>query len=236
MSINVWLEKQKKYWNLIGQGTIWLITIVTSMLLSPVAIVFGEGFGAISRIIAFAGFIVAIIIVITYLIAQTFSEKKYAWLWVISACIFLILSSIAIFKNNEQSYLLLCRCGDENIIKGTKFQRLMDETLEPDVPCSRVCLFVNKHTGKVDPSIIWTENSINQSRRKLLVYYLICFPLVALTIISTLQALFCFQRRPKRSDNKKPSAKKKPSKDSQSVAKIANNKNDSKISFENETS
>ncbi|MBA3271844.1 MAG: hypothetical protein H0T71_15175 [Acidobacteria bacterium] len=56
------------------------------------------------------------------------------------------------------------------------------------------------------PDRIWTEESIQRVKSNMRVAYYASFPLIAIAVLATVQAVHCATRRPKRRSRKKPSA------------------------------
>jgi hypothetical protein len=221
-TVSTWLNKLTKNWNVLTTAASWIVVFATSVILSPNA-VFSDEPSYIPWMTRLAIFIVAVIIGLSFLFVRWLNTKKHSWLWGFLALIFLISSTWTILKHADLTVSSTCYCASQRVVKGDVYKdpELITRFYPGGFDCSHLCKDFKDATGKVYPEKVWSETSINSFRRELVRSYISCFPLVAMTIISVCQAIYCHQSREKNTNTKKSSAAKKESQQ-QSVKKRTN--------------
>jgi|ERR1051326_638884 hypothetical protein len=195
--LNRFLTGLKSIWNLLVQAATWIAAYVASLLLPPVSGVIEGGDASTSPVRNYAAFIIGAVIVISFVLGQVFNKKKHVWIWVILTIIFLASSIYSINRNYDLNGSLVCTCQGQAIIKGKDYkdEEIIKRFFPQGVDCAIVCTNFKNKEGKVEPERVWAENSINENRQRLFKSYVICFPLVALTIISAVQIIYCSRSR-----------------------------------------
>lgn len=194
-TLSTWLNRLKKNWNLLSTAATWIVTFATSIILSPNA-VFSDEPSFIPWMSKLAIFIIAVIIGLSFLFVSRLNKKNHSWLWGAIALIFLISSTWAILKHSDRAVSLTCACDEQRVVKGDDYKdpEIIRRFYPTGFDCSNLCQNFKDSTGKVHPEKVWTETSINNFRRTLVRSYILCFPLIALTIISVSQAVYCNQK------------------------------------------
>jgi hypothetical protein len=193
--LSTWLSSLKNNWNLLSTSASWIGTFAASIILSPNA-VFSDEPSFIPWMSKLAIFIIAVIIGLSFLFVSRLNKKNHNWLWGVIALIFLISSTWASLKHSDRAVSLTCACGEQRVVKGDVYKD--HESISRFYPngfdCSNLCQNFKDSTGKVHPEKVWTETSINNFRSTLVRSYISCFPLIAITIISVSQAVYCNQK------------------------------------------
>ncbi len=186
----------KSTWNLLFQGGVVISTFAASLLL-PLApgVAVGEADPA-ARVVKFATYIITVVLGLSLIVTRKLNKKRHLRLWVVLTVVFLGSSVYAIYRNYQLNNSLTCLCNGKTVLKGKEYKQpeVINRFFPNGVDCSSLCKQFQTADGKVVPERVWTEDSMNESRRILFISYLLCFPLVALTIISVVQAIFCGTR------------------------------------------
>jgi hypothetical protein len=188
----------KNTWNLLVQVGVWISTFAASMLLPPVSGLAENDADPTARLLKYTVFIIAVVVGLSFILAKKFNKKKHLWFWIILTVLFLATSVVCVNRNYHLNNSLVCTCNHRSVIKGTTYRepQVVSKFYPRGVDCSILCEHFVNNDGIVIPEKVWTEPSINDSRRTLFLSYLICFPAVALTVISIVQALYCSSKRP----------------------------------------
>jgi hypothetical protein len=192
-----WLRRTlKKTWNLLLQAGIWISTFVASMLLPPVTGLAETEADPSARLLKYTRFIVAVVVGLSFVLAGILNKRRHLWVWIILTIVFLGTSVICINWNYQLNNTLTCTCNNKAVVRGTIYKQseVVARFFPTGVDCSNLCDHFVDQYGKVIPEKVWTESSINDSRRLLFLSYLVCFPAVALTIVSIIQAIYCLNR------------------------------------------
>jgi|KBSSwiStaDraftv2_1062776.scaffolds.fasta_scaffold207451_2 hypothetical protein len=186
----------KKTWNLLVQTAVWISSFTAAILLPPTGVTVSEADPA-GRVLKYTNFIIAVVVGLSLIATKAFNRRKHLWLWIILSLFFFGLSTYLIYKNFQVNNMLTCSCSGKTIVKGTTYKEpeLIARFFPSGVDCNILCQHFVTPDGTIVPERVWTENSINDSRRTLFLSYVICFPAVALTIISVVQAIYCSGRR-----------------------------------------
>ena len=188
-------ESLKSRWNLLLQTAVWISAFTASILLPPTGVTVSDADPA-ARILKGTNFINAVVVGLSLIATKSLNTKKHVWLWIILTAIFFSFSCYSIYKNFQLNNDLTCSCNSKTTIKGTEYKNpaVVARFYPNGIDCSILCENFKTPEGTVVPERVWTEASINESRRKLFLSYVVCFPLVALTIISVVQAIYCSTR------------------------------------------
>lgn len=184
-------------WNILVQVAVWVCAFIASMLLPPVSGVVESEQDPTARLSKYTIFIIAVVIGLSFVLAKKLNRKKHVGLWVFMTLVFLGSSVYLVNRNYQLNNTLTCSCNGKSVIKGTQYKdpQVVAVFFPRGVDCPILCKNFANPDGKVVPEKVWTEDSINESRRTLFISYVICFPAVALTIISVVQAIYCSTRR-----------------------------------------
>lgn len=186
----------KRTWNLLTQTAIWISTYVASMLLPPVTGLVENEANPAARLLKYTRFIIAVLVGLSFILAGTLNKRKHLWFWIILTIVFFALSIFLVNRNYQLNNTLTCACNGRVVIQGTTYKepQVIARFFPSGIDCSNLCEHFQDKDGKVVPEKVWTEASINESRRNLFLSYLGCFPAVALTIISIVQAVYCSRK------------------------------------------
>lgn len=186
----------KKTWNLLLQTAVWISSFTASIVLPPTGVTISEADPA-ARILKFTNYIIAVVVGLSLIATKKLNRKKHLWLWIVLTAIFFCSSCYLIYRSYELNNSLTCICNNQTVVKGTQYKapQVVKLYFPNGVDCPTLCQNFVTTDKKVVPEKVWTETSINDSRRTLFLNYLGCFPLVALTIICVVQAIYCSTRK-----------------------------------------
>lgn len=193
-----WIDWLKTNWNIWASLGAWLIAIISAMLFPLGTLLFSGDQQADGRMLAFATFIVVVLIALTFLVTKSLNKKSHYLIWAVLTLLFFGSSIFVIMKQYSLQFPgeVICYCNTEKIIKGTAYkypERMRSKYGDKGVDCTTFCNdYKNIETGKYEPGAVWTEDSINGNRNLLLIIYLLSFPLTALSIVSVLQTVYCY--------------------------------------------
>jgi hypothetical protein len=195
-TLSEWLRRLKNNWNLLSTTASWIVVFATSIILSPNA-VFSDEPSFIPWMSKLAVFVIAVIIGLSFLFVTWLNKKWHAWLWGLVALIFLVCSTRAILKHSDLLVSSTCVCGEQRVVKGDTYKdaEIIDRLYPKGFDCSNLCQNFRDQSGKIHPENVWTETSINSVRSALVRSYVLCFPLIAMTIIAVSQSVYCNQER-----------------------------------------
>jgi hypothetical protein len=192
MEIEKWLKNLGEEWGTLTRRLAWIMAAASAVIFSPVEAVFGANSNAAASINAATVAVMVVLVCLTFLIAINYSQKKHTIYWAFAVVISLVLSCYVVFKNYEQTYTLICGCGTESSVRGRELAPGVSKAM-PNAGCSDLCGLADKDTGKLDPRLLWTEDSVNAAKNRLLITYFASFALVSLTVIFVLQAIYCLR-------------------------------------------
>lgn len=196
--IRKWLDELQNIWGILATNAgIWIITIATSFLLSLDA-AFGDAYDIVSWMNKLSAFLTAVIIGLSFILSAILSKKKHTVIWVIITIVFAVASVGAVVKYNTSATSLACACNAQKTIRGSIYKdaQIIKRFYPQGFQCSDLCQNFIDQNGRLSPDKVWTEDSINQNRNYLIYSYLLCFPLIAITLISVCQAIYCYSRSP----------------------------------------
>jgi hypothetical protein len=212
-----WWRKIKSNWNLLFTAAAWILAIITSVIVSPNG-VFNDESNLVPWVTRLAAFIVAVLIGLTFLVGAKFNQRRHLVPWALIALALLLVSIWGTIRYYDRYYALTCKCDEQRVLQGSVYRdrQGLAQFFPQRFDCSNLCQSFKDKQGKVRPDLVWTQDSINESRNKLVYSYLLCVPMMALTIISISQAIYCSRKRrvQKRSQNR-PTISKQRSETSQ---------------------
>lgn len=140
----------------------------------------------------FAFFIVAVLAGVFFYFAQRWSRKKNAkgWMYVTIILLATLVTSDQIFKRFKAE----CTCGynKQIVLIGNLYTPQGDHysSKHPGITCD---VLLMDFAGRANT--IWTADSINACRFRLILAYLFTFSTAALSLLSMLQIIRCYEDR-----------------------------------------
>jgi hypothetical protein len=176
-----------KKWKAIGSVGATVIATTTSFFRPPPV-------GESSQMIAIGGFLATVCSGLIYVAMVRWSAPKHALRWVATAAAgaLLAVTSFYLYASYWDSHVAVYQgrpvvVGHALTAEGAEWVRRSGRT-DPS-------LLLFDATGQ--PDQIWTADSIRQARSRLRLLYLSGFPLVAVAILGTLQAVHCVMQKAK---------------------------------------
>jgi hypothetical protein len=182
-----WIDRAKEIWGPLAQAAIWIMGIISGFLLPP-----PEGIEDDRVWLTFAKFIVAICVGLLFLPSRLWRGRRHAkWWWLTAACC-LALTIMSFIVYQKLTYASTCvTVKGVRVVIGSAYTDHGAEYLRdnPGISCTDL---IDQHVGKIDD--VWTKASIDRVRLKLSATYVACVPLIALCIMTIIQAIYCVTR------------------------------------------
>jgi hypothetical protein len=183
-----WVNWFKDYWNIVAGVAAILLTAILAFLLPPPFRITSDA----DQLNSLARFVAVIVVGLMFVPILRWKSRKFAWWWVTSAIVTLIIGLACLFTYEKLKRQWTCLCMDENtlIVIGsgapnpnnpsvTQYPNNCRKWLE-DVSCNA--------------SLIWTKDSIESNQLTLMAVYILALPLFIICALSAAQAVYCQQQ------------------------------------------
>lgn len=187
MGLKDYVKSIRSNWALLVQGASVICLAVAGFVNPP------EIFDPIadtSETKRLAAFIVAVLAGIFFYLGRKWSRKKDAKGWV--AATFILLATLIFSYQAFKSSKAECTCvyNSQTVLIGKDYtpQAGQYASKRPPIPCETMLMDFAGRT-----SVIWTAESINACRQRLMLIYLLTFSAAALCILSVVQIIRCYE-------------------------------------------
>lgn len=176
----------QKRWSLLARVAGFIVVVVAGFVKVPDVYDPAAEFATAKT---FAGFIVAVMVGLSFYFSHNWSRKKDSLKWVIATVLFLILSITSYLISEKLKDKHTCRLTEGAVIIGTIYTEhgKVYTARHPDRAACETLLM--DHGGNAYS--VWTPGSISRSRTILIAAYLASFLLAALCILSVTQQVAC---------------------------------------------
>jgi hypothetical protein len=172
----------KKIWGPLAGAATGIFGVVGTFFLPPPAIAHEAQWPSLAKVVitVCVGFLV--------LMGFVFSKKKYWTGWVVVALLFLVAAVGSIFAYQNLTDSSTCTYQGTLVVIGKTYTPHGAEYVKenPGISCGDL---IDRHVGKTED--VWTKDSIDRARLKLVAVYIACMPLFTICGISVLQAIYC---------------------------------------------
>ena len=174
----------KEYWGPLAEAATWIFGIIGSFLLPP-PVIANE-----TQWPNFAKFIIAVCVGLLVLLALLWRKQKHWIGWALAALLFFAGGVGSFFTYQHLTDSSTCTYQGKLVVIGKTYTQHGAKYVQenPGISCGDL---IDQHIGKVED--VWTKDSIDSARLKLLAVYVGCMPLFTICIISLLQAIYCLK-------------------------------------------
>ncbi len=188
--VQTWLKQSRKSWAVLAQASAWVLALVGGFLLPPPTGGWGE---ADKTWLRFGQFFVAVLVGLIFVPVWKWKQKKHALGWWEAAMVSLVLATGGFFTYQSLTVRWTGYFFEDKVLLGSEYTDVGRTYVEkhPNLP---VHLLLEDFLGRADD--IWTHESITRRRLILSGLYLGCLPLLAVCLISVVQASQCLSSTP----------------------------------------
>ncbi|MDQ3821344.1 MAG: hypothetical protein M3362_27195 [Acidobacteriota bacterium] len=189
MTLSPRLPDIKSRWAVLARGAGFLGLVIGGFIKPPDVY---DPASSFSTAKAFAIFIIAIFIGLSFYLSRKLSRRKDAGKWAISTVIFLALCIASYLVSEYLKDKYTCKYANRAVIIGTEYTEHGKDYLSSNPGISCIDLLMD-HEGKAYE--VWKPETINTSRILLIAAYITSFQVAALCILSVTQLIACFSVR-----------------------------------------
>jgi hypothetical protein len=178
-----WIGQLKEIWGPLAGAATWIFGIAGSFLLPPPVIANNGQWPN------FAKFIIAVCVGLLVVPGFLFRRQK-AWIgWEVMAVLFFAVAVGSIFAYQHLTDSTTCTYQGALVVIGKTYTPHGAEYVKenPGISCGDL---IDRHVGKIED--VWTKDSIDWARLKLVGTYIACMPLFTICIMSLLQGIYCW--------------------------------------------
>lgn len=189
----------RKNWTTLTQVAAGAMTVLATIVTPPPAAAGTPG------IRPFASFVVAVLIGIFILAMVRFRKREHAGGWAGFAAVLLALTVGNYFWYSNLTDSLTVNWHEDTFVRGAELRPEVQKAYGSTISKPLATKLIEDAAG--DPTLIWTDSSIDSSKNLLCISYLVMAPLIGACILGASQVTICVTRQ--RSPEKHPKPRKK---------------------------
>lgn len=182
---NTTFDYVKKYWNSIAVVGTAVMAIIGGFILSPPI---GAVQAKVENVSKFGQFVVTLCCGLILFWALRYRGRRHAPSWWIVSAISFVAGIVAWFLYYHFTIAWTAEYQGQLLVVGSKLASHGQHWMERH-PSSTNKDLLSAATGQVD--WVWTEDSVQSRIQGLIVMYIACIPLFAISIVGVVQAAYC---------------------------------------------
>jgi len=181
-----WIAQLKTIWGPLAAAATWIFGIIGSFMLPPPVIANQAQWPNSAK------FIIAVCVGLLVVPGFLFGKKKHWIWWELLAGVSLLAAVGSMFAYQHMTDSSTCTHQGALVVIGKTYTPHGAEYVKenPGISCGDL---IDQHVGKVED--VWTKDSIDSTRLKLVAVYLASMPLSTICIMSLLQGIYCWTGR-----------------------------------------